>query len=51
MPFYTLTDGEKTIYFQTMIHIGREDFYKEIEKNIREKKEDGAVLFYEGVKA
>ena len=33
-----------------MVHIGRADFYKQVQENLKEKKKAGAVLFYEGVK-
>ncbi len=50
MPFYTINNGKKTIKFQAMIHIGTENFYKSVQKNIKKSKENGYVLFFEGVK-
>jgi hypothetical protein len=50
MPFYTINNGKKTIKFQAMIHIGTVNFYKSVQKNIRESKKNGYVLFFEGVK-
>ena len=50
MPLYTLSNGSKTVFFQWMVHIGRADFYKQVQENLKEKKKAGAVLFYEGVK-
>jgi hypothetical protein len=47
LPLYTLTNGEKTLYFQTMSHIGSEAFYQQVQKNIEKAKQEGAVLFYE----
>lgn len=50
VPEFTISNGEKTVVFQSMIHIGNADFYRQIQQNIREKKKEGFVLFFEGVK-
>lgn len=50
MPEYTLSNGEKTIVFQTMSHIGSPEFYQQIQENIRSVKEENFVYFYEWVK-
>ena len=34
MKEYTLTNGEQTIVFQEMVHIGETDFYKQVEENL-----------------
>ncbi|MDD3301943.1 MAG: hypothetical protein PHN31_00165 [Candidatus Gracilibacteria bacterium] len=50
IPQYTLSDGQKTIIFQGMSHIGSENFYNQIKQEINNVKKTGGVLFYEGVK-
>ncbi|MDD3793751.1 MAG: hypothetical protein PHI37_02980 [Candidatus Gracilibacteria bacterium] len=50
MPEYTISNGEKIVKFQAMVHIGSQNFYDNIENNIREFKKNGGVLFFEGVK-
>jgi hypothetical protein len=47
MPLYTISNGEKIIKFEAMIHIGTPNFYKSVQKNIRKSKEEGYVLFFE----
>ncbi len=49
LPVYTLSNGIKTLRFQTMSHIASESFYKNVSNNIFEAKKQGFVLFYEGV--
>lgn len=51
MPVYTLSNGEKTVQFQTMSHIARKKFYNDIQIDILKAKNKGAVLFYEGVQS
>ncbi|MDD2566016.1 MAG: hypothetical protein PHZ26_03670 [Candidatus Gracilibacteria bacterium] len=50
LPEFTLSNGQKTVVFQGMAHIGSENFYTKIKNNIIENKKAGFVLFYEGVK-
>lgn len=50
-PLYTISNGEKTIQFQTMSHIGTSAFYRKVQQNIFNAKRDGYVLFYEWVKS
>jgi hypothetical protein len=50
MPRYTLTDGKTTIVFQSMIHIARPYFYKNVESDIVSYKADGYKFLYEGVR-
>lgn len=49
MSLYTLSNGEKTLKFQTMSHIGSVKFYEHVQTNIRDAKKQNFVLFYEGV--
>lgn len=49
MPKYTITDGITTIVYQGMQHIGKSDYYLEVDKDIREHREDGYTIFREGV--
>jgi hypothetical protein len=51
MPSYTISNGEKTIIFQTMIHIATPEFYQTVQQNIFDAKAQGYVYFYEGVQA
>ncbi|MDD3119937.1 MAG: hypothetical protein PHF46_00835 [Candidatus Gracilibacteria bacterium] len=50
MPVYTISNGKKIVVFQTMSHIGSENFYKKVEENISKYKKENYVYFYEGVK-
>jgi hypothetical protein len=40
MPEITISNGEKTVVFQAMSHIGTQDFYDTIKENIKKKKEE-----------
>jgi len=48
LPTITLTDGEKTVVYQGMIHIGSENYYKSIIFDMVAAGDD-FVFFYEGV--
>ncbi|MDD2907950.1 MAG: hypothetical protein PHH98_04885 [Candidatus Gracilibacteria bacterium] len=50
MPEYTISNGEKTVKFQAMVHIGSESFYNQVKENLKKYKEEGGVYFFEGVK-
>ena len=50
MPQYTITNGSKTVVFQTMAHIASSQFYLNVQNEIRSHKENGYVLDFEGVK-
>ncbi len=50
MPEYTLSNGEKTIIFQTMSHIGSVWFYETVWNNLTLAKQKGFVYFYEWVR-
>lgn len=49
LPKATLSNGEKTVVFQGMTHIGSEPFYKSVVYDLEEALVDGYALFYEGV--
>lgn len=50
MPEYTISNWEKIVKFQAMVHIWSQNFYDNIENNIREFKKNWWVLFFEWVK-
>lgn len=50
MPTYYMTNWEKQITFQGMIHIGQQSFYDTVKENLIAHKEDWYVLYYEWVK-
>ena len=49
LPNVVLTNGEKTVVFQGMIHVGMESFYKSVVYDLEEALSDGYRLYYEGV--
>ena len=49
LPQATLTNGQKTVVFQGMIHVGMEGFYKSVVYDLEEALSDGYRLYYEGV--
>lgn len=48
---HTITNGEKTVVFQEMIHIASQNYYDNIAQEITQYKQDWFVHFYEWVKA
>ncbi|EKE27774.1 MAG: hypothetical protein ACD_3C00154G0017 [uncultured bacterium (gcode 4)] len=50
LPEFTVSNWKKTVVFQWMAHIWSDKFYKEVQENIKQKKKEGYVLFYEWVK-
>lgn len=50
MPQYTLTNGEKKVIFQTMAHIGSQQFYNSVRQDIIEAKNQDFTLIFEGVR-
>lgn len=50
MPTYTISNGEKTVIFQAMSHIGTHEFYSQIVQDITDAKNDWYVYFFEWVK-
>ncbi len=51
MPLYTISNGEKIVKFQTMIHIAKPNFYEKVKENLINFKKEWAVYFFEWVKA
>lgn len=49
-PLYTLSNGEKTLQFQTMSHIAAPSFYLAVREDLAKAKTNGAALFFEGVR-
>jgi hypothetical protein len=49
LPRVTLSNGEKTVVYQGMMHIGTERFYKQVVYDAEKALADGYVLYYEGV--
>lgn len=49
LPRAVLTDGDKTVVFQGMMHVGSERFYKQVVYDAEAALADGYVLYYEGV--
>ncbi|ONG37525.1 hypothetical protein BKE30_14365 [Alkanindiges hydrocarboniclasticus] len=50
VPQVTLTNGDKTIVFQGMQHVGIERFYKSVVYDLEDALSKGYVLYYEGVR-
>lgn len=50
MPVYTLTNGQKTIVFHGMSHIGTQNFYNQVQESIKKYKEDWYVYYFEWVR-
>ncbi len=46
---YTLSNGRSDLVFQGMAHIGSRDFYRHIDEQIRSYRDDGYVVFREGI--
>ena len=51
MPLHTISNGKKTLKFQTMSHVASESFYAWVAEQIQISKEQNFVLFFEGVGA
>lgn len=47
---YTLSDWEKIVKFQSMVHIWSEKFYNRVLQNVEKFKKDWWVLFFEWVR-
>lgn len=47
---HTISNGEKTVVFQNMIHIWSENFYEKIAQEITKYKQNWYVYFFEWVK-
>lgn len=48
---YTLTNGYKTVVYQEMMHIGLRSFYEEVGKEIKNYRNDGYQILFEGIGA
>ncbi|WP_412469914.1 hypothetical protein [Oceanospirillum sp. RT-1-3] len=48
-PQAVLVNGDKTVTFQGMQHIGSENFYKSVIYDVEEALSNGFVIYYEGV--
>lgn len=46
---YTLTNGDKTVVFQNMTHIGLPSFYQEVGEEMNNYRNKGYVIFLEGI--
>lgn len=51
IPKITISNGEKTVIFQSMIHIGSASFYDEIQRDMENLRGREFVFFYEGVES
>jgi len=49
VPQASLTDGNKTVVFQGMVHVGSEGFYKSVVYDIEKALSEGYAIYYEGV--
>jgi hypothetical protein len=49
VPRVTLTNGDKEVVFQGMVHIGSEPYYQAVVFDMVEAADDGYTLFFEGV--
>lgn len=50
MPEYTISNWEKTVKFQAMVHIWSKKYYNDVINNLRKFKEEWWVYFFEWVK-
>ncbi len=50
MPTYSLSNWSKQVTFQAMSHIWSKEFYKTIQTNLKQKKRDWYVYYFEWVK-
>lgn len=51
LPRITITNGDKTVIFQSMMHIASPEFYTDIEADMRQLANEDYIFLYEGVKA
>lgn len=51
IPKITLSNGEKIVIFQSMIHIGSASFYDDIQRDMENLRGREFVFFYEGVES
>ena len=46
----TLTDGDRTIVFVQMSHIGTDTYYRAVNTSLRDLTRSGAIIYREGVR-
>lgn len=51
IPKITISNGERTVIFQSMMHIGSASFYDEIQSDMENLRGREFVFFYEGVES
>lgn len=51
MNTYTLTNGQKTVVFQSMSHIGLRSFYKQVGEEMTDYRNKGYRILFEGIGA
>jgi hypothetical protein len=51
VPQATLSNGEKTVVFQGMVHVGSEPFYKGVVYDLEKALTEGYVIYYEGIQS
>lgn len=51
LPNVVLTNGEKTVVFQGMVHVGMESFYKAVVYDLESALQSGYRLYYEGIQS
>lgn len=51
LPKITISNGEKTVIFQSMMHIGSASFYDEVQRDMENLRGREFVFFYEGVES
>lgn len=49
LPQAVLSDGNKTVIFQGMVHVGSESFYKSVVYDLEAALNDGYKIYYEGI--
>ena len=50
LSLYTITNGDKTVQFQSMSHIATPAFYKQVASRVQAARGSGATIFFEGVR-
>ncbi|MFT6340046.1 MAG: hypothetical protein ACJASW_001211 [Polaribacter sp.] len=51
LPNVVLTNGEKTVVFQGMVHVGMESFFKSVVYDLESAMQSGYRLYYEGIQS
>ena len=47
LPRITISNGEKTVIFQSMMHIGSSGFYEDVRRDMEQLRGQDYVFFYE----